>query len=66
MGGHYVPAWSEIVISMTLVAAGFVAFRLAVKLLPVYPATEGALTLIEPAVPAVPARSRLATAGGTV
>jgi len=63
MGGHYIPAWSEVVISMLLVAAGFVAFRLAVKLLPVYPAAEGALTLVEPAVPA---RPRLVTAGGTV
>lgn len=37
MGGHYVPAWSEVAVSLMLVAAGFALFRLAVRYLPVYP-----------------------------
>jgi Ni/Fe-hydrogenase subunit HybB-like protein len=37
-GGHYVPAWSELAVTLMLVALGFAAFRLAVRHLPVYPA----------------------------
>jgi Ni/Fe-hydrogenase subunit HybB-like protein len=36
-GGHYVPAWSELAITLMLVALGFGAFSLAVRHLPVYP-----------------------------
>jgi Ni/Fe-hydrogenase subunit HybB-like protein len=36
-GGHYVPAWSELVITLMLVAIGFAAFGLAVRHLNVYP-----------------------------
>jgi len=36
-GGHYVPAWSEVVITLMLVAIGFGAFSLAVRYLNVYP-----------------------------
>jgi Ni/Fe-hydrogenase subunit HybB-like protein len=39
-GGRYVPAWSEVAISMMLVAVGFAAFGLAVRYLPVYPEPE--------------------------
>ncbi len=39
-GGHYVPAASEILVTMLLVALGFAAFNLAVKHLPVYPSAE--------------------------
>jgi Ni/Fe-hydrogenase subunit HybB-like protein len=35
-GGHYVPAWSEVVITLMLVAIGFGAFSLAVRYLNVY------------------------------
>jgi Ni/Fe-hydrogenase subunit HybB-like protein len=41
-GGHYVPAWSELVITLMLVALGFAAFRLAVRHLPVYPRSRDA------------------------
>jgi hypothetical protein len=36
MGGHYVPAVPEVLITLMLVAVGFTAFALAVKYLPVY------------------------------
>jgi Ni/Fe-hydrogenase subunit HybB-like protein len=36
-GGRYVPAWSELVLTLMLVAIGFAAFSLAVRHLPVYP-----------------------------
>ena len=39
-GGSYVPAWSEIAITLMLVALGFAAFSLAVRYLNVYPETE--------------------------
>jgi len=39
-GGSYVPAWSEIAISLMLVALGFAAFSFAVRYLNVYPDTE--------------------------
>jgi Ni/Fe-hydrogenase subunit HybB-like protein len=37
---RYVPAWSEVAITLMLVALGFAAFRLAVRLLPVFPSPE--------------------------
>jgi Ni/Fe-hydrogenase subunit HybB-like protein len=36
-GGHYMPALSEAIITLMLVALGFAAFGLAVKYLNVYP-----------------------------
>jgi Ni/Fe-hydrogenase subunit HybB-like protein len=36
-GGHYVPAWSEIAITLMLVAIGFAAFGFAVRHFNVYP-----------------------------
>jgi Ni/Fe-hydrogenase subunit HybB-like protein len=42
-GGHYVPAWSELVLTLMLVAVGFAAFGLAVRHLPVYPREKEAL-----------------------
>jgi len=53
-GGHYVPAWSELAITVMLVALGFAAFSLAVKHLAVYPqaaSIEGA-GLLAAAAPA--------------
>jgi Ni/Fe-hydrogenase subunit HybB-like protein len=35
-GGVYIPKWTEVVITLTLVAAGFAAFRLAAQYLPVF------------------------------
>jgi len=40
LGMRYVPAWSEVAITLMLVALGFAAFRLAVRLLPVFPSPE--------------------------
>jgi Ni/Fe-hydrogenase subunit HybB-like protein len=36
-GGRYVPAWSEVMITLMLVAIGFGAFSLAVRYLNIYP-----------------------------
>ncbi len=36
-GGHYVPAWSEVMITLMLIAVGFAGFSLAVRYLNVYP-----------------------------
>lgn len=40
LGRTYVPAWSELVITLMLVGIGFFVFGLAVRHLPVYPADE--------------------------
>jgi Ni/Fe-hydrogenase subunit HybB-like protein len=40
LGLRYVPAWSEVAITLMLVALGFAAFRLAVRRLPVFPSRE--------------------------
>jgi hypothetical protein len=40
LGRDYVPAWSELVVTLMLVGLGFAAFGLAVKHLPVYPREE--------------------------
>jgi Ni/Fe-hydrogenase subunit HybB-like protein len=44
-GGHYLPAFPEIMITLMLIAVGFVAFNLAARHLPVYPehAAKGAV-----------------------
>jgi Ni/Fe-hydrogenase subunit HybB-like protein len=39
-GGHYVPAWSEVAISLMLVSIGFAAFGLAARYLDVFPEDE--------------------------
>ena len=39
-GGHYVPSWSEVGITLFIVALGFGAFSLAAKHLPIYPDEE--------------------------
>lgn len=41
-GERYVPAWSELAVTLMLVAVGFAAFGLAVRHLAVYPSEEGA------------------------
>jgi Ni/Fe-hydrogenase subunit HybB-like protein len=42
LGGTYVPAWTELAITLMLVAMGFAAFSLAVRHLNVYPPEAGA------------------------
>jgi Ni/Fe-hydrogenase subunit HybB-like protein len=39
-GERYVPAWSELAVTLMLVAVGFAAFGLAVRHLGVYPKEE--------------------------
>jgi Ni/Fe-hydrogenase subunit HybB-like protein len=64
-GGRYVPATSEVAISMMLVAIGFAAFGLAVRYLPVYPEPEPRAPGREPARDAVAAPAALVTAART-
>jgi len=39
-GGHYIPSWAEVAITLMFVALGFAAFRWIVQRFPVYPAEE--------------------------
>lgn len=60
-GGHYVPAWSEVIITVMLVALGFGAFSLAVRYLNVYPEEAGGDRQIEiPPWAVVPGMARSA------
>jgi Ni/Fe-hydrogenase subunit HybB-like protein len=36
-GGHYVPAWSEVLLTLMLVACGFAAFAMGVRFFNIYP-----------------------------
>jgi len=55
-GVHYVPSWMELVVTLSIVALGFVLFGLAVKHLPVFPREER--NAGEGPVAAAPALSR--------
>ena len=35
-GTHYIPKWTEVAVTLSIVAAGFAIFRLAAKYLPVF------------------------------
>jgi Ni/Fe-hydrogenase subunit HybB-like protein len=63
-GTSYVPAWSEIAISLALVALGFGAFALMVRYFRVYP-EAGARSAAAPPAPAKPGRSLAEPAGRT-
>lgn len=39
-GMHYIPKWTEIAVTGAIIAAGFALFGLAVKYLPIFPASE--------------------------
>jgi len=39
-GGHYIPSWAEVMITLMIVAIGFGAFSFIVKHFPVYPEEE--------------------------
>jgi Ni/Fe-hydrogenase subunit HybB-like protein len=41
-GTHYVPKWTEVMITLSLIALGFAIFRYAVKCLPIFPAERAA------------------------
>ena len=55
-GGHYVPAWSEVMITLMLIAIGFGAFSLAVRYLNVYPSDRESIQDPTPAPARLPAR----------
>jgi Ni/Fe-hydrogenase subunit HybB-like protein len=48
-GTSYVPKWTEIMVTLSIIAVGFAIFRLAVKHLPVFPAEQPALAAEQPA-----------------
>jgi Ni/Fe-hydrogenase subunit HybB-like protein len=50
-GTHYTPTWMEVVVSVGLVAIGFAAFALAVRYLPVFPASPHVPAAGEPPAP---------------
>jgi Ni/Fe-hydrogenase subunit HybB-like protein len=37
-GVHYVPKWTEVAVTLSIIAVGFATFRLAAKYLPVFEA----------------------------
>jgi Ni/Fe-hydrogenase subunit HybB-like protein len=39
-GMHYIPKWTEIAVTGAIIAAGFALFGMAVKYLPIFPASE--------------------------
>jgi len=40
VGHHYVPKWTEFMITLSIIAAGFALFGIAVKYLPIFPEEE--------------------------
>jgi Ni/Fe-hydrogenase subunit HybB-like protein len=42
VGHHYLPKWTEFMITLSIIAAGFALFGLAVKYLPIFPQEEHA------------------------
>ncbi len=51
-GVHYVPKWTEVAVTLAIVAAGFAIFYLAVKYLPIFEETEAEPTEAFETVPA--------------
>jgi len=47
-GQHYFPKWTEIVITLALIGAGFLIFALAVKYLPIFPRQPARAAVEEP------------------
>ncbi len=39
-GLHYIPKWTEIAVTGSIIAAGFVIFALAAKYLPIFPESK--------------------------
>ena len=48
LGGHYVPSWSEAIITVMLVAIGFAGFAVAVRYLNVFPAHDAPAPVAAP------------------
>jgi Ni/Fe-hydrogenase subunit HybB-like protein len=55
-GGHYIPASSEVIVTLMLIAIGFGAFSLAVRYLNVYPSEAEQAPAPTPAPARLPAR----------
>ena len=54
--GHtYFPKWTEISITLSIIAAGFLVFALAVKYLPIFPNGRVYDSSSEPRMPRAPA-----------
>jgi Ni/Fe-hydrogenase subunit HybB-like protein len=55
-GTHYLPKWSEWMITLSLIAGAFALFRLAAKHLPIFPVAQarGTVALRESTAPPVP------------
>jgi len=48
-GMHYLPKWTELAVTASIIAVGFAAFALAAKYLPIFPEHGGAETAARPA-----------------
>jgi Ni/Fe-hydrogenase subunit HybB-like protein len=59
LGGHYVPAIPEVIVTLMLTSIGFAIFALAAKYLPIFPALER--PLLSDAVTATPPETDLVT-----
>jgi Ni/Fe-hydrogenase subunit HybB-like protein len=53
-GMHYIPKWTEIAITGSIIAAGFAIFGLAVKHLPIFPEAGETGPITSHGFPAVP------------
>ena len=56
-GGVYIPKWTEVTVTLGLIAGGFAVFRLAVKHLPIFAAEEEhpkVMVVVKAAEPAAP------------
>jgi Ni/Fe-hydrogenase subunit HybB-like protein len=64
VGHHYVPKWTEFMITLSIIAAGFALFGVAVKYLPIFPEEEHTTEqLFESVRNSVPAPALLEHAG---
>ena len=52
-GEHYIPKWTEIAVTASIIAAGFAIFALAVKYLPIFPPAEHRPEFPRPAGPSL-------------
>jgi len=58
-GAHYLPKWTEVAVTLAIVALGFAVFRFAVRWFPVFPEAEEA-----PGMALPPEEPKLELAGG--
>ncbi len=58
-GAHYIPKWTEVAVTLAIVAVGFAVFHFAVRWFPVFPEAEHAADMARP-----PEEPELELAGG--